>query len=104
MCVLLIIQRFHLCCIHTEYEDLLSAGDTWTVTEFPVFLHNDDSDSANPSEIDLVQWMISGRGEYHIWDVSQGMYQFFYVRAFAHLNPIVPFLDWHTSPAYFLIE
>ena len=41
----------------TEYEDILSAGDTWTVTKYLVLDHK-DSDGTNPSEIDLVQWLV----------------------------------------------
>ena len=80
----------------TEYEDLISSGDTWTLIE---------SNSANPSEIDLVQWMISGRGAYYIQDVSQGMHHFFYVRicTFDSKSAIAQFLAWHTSTAHFLI-
>ena len=53
----------------TEYEDLLSAGDTWSITKFPVIVHH-DTDSANPIQIDLVQWMFQGRGKCHPGEVS----------------------------------
>jgi hypothetical protein len=41
----------------TEYKDLLSAEDTWTIIDFPVMLHG-GIDSANPSQINVVHWMI----------------------------------------------
>ena len=59
----------------TEYEDLLSAGDTWTVTKFPVLVHH-GINSANPSEIDLVQWLIPGRSDHCPWEMSQKVTRF----------------------------
>ena len=55
-------KHFELCIIYVpEYEDLLSVGNTWSMTKSPIIL-NHNTNSTNHSRIDLVQWITPGRG------------------------------------------